>query len=287
MCIRDRVGPVAGNISDCAAALEVISGHDPRDSTSMDRKDCDFTAALQDDVRGLRVGLPRDYFGEGLDPEVRKAVLEAAQTLREKGASVEEFDLGLVEYAMPAYYVIASAEASSKMCIRDRNGLSKKEKRDKAVNLCYVLPMLAIFLVFILYPITQVFYMSFFERKVNGDMIFVGLQNFADLFANPDTPRMFKNTFVWVFVGVAFKLILGLLMALILYKKFLGKKMMTAIMLIPYAMPAAVSCMIWRLMYNPMFGQITQFPVSDTHLVSRRSCRLQWGSCRCSGRRWA
>ena len=146
------------------------------------------------------------------------------------------------------------------------NGLSKKEKRDKAVNLCYVLPMLAIFLVFILYPITQVFYMSFFERKVNGDMIFVGLQNFADLFANPDTPRMFKNTFVWVFVGVAFKLILGLLMALILYKKFLGKKMMTAIMLIPYAMPAAVSCMIWRLMYNPMFGHITQF-LMDTHIL--------------------
>ncbi|MCD7906924.1 MAG: sugar ABC transporter permease [Clostridium sp.] len=146
------------------------------------------------------------------------------------------------------------------------NGLSKKEKRDKAINLLYVLPMLAIFLVFILYPITQVFYMSFFERKVNGTMIFVGLQNFADLFANPDTPRMFKNTFVWVFVGVAFKLILGLLMALILYKKFLGKKMMTAIMLIPYAMPAAVSCMIWRLMYNPMFGHITQF-LMDTHIL--------------------
>lgn len=111
----DQVGPVAGNISDCAAALEAISGHDPRDSTSMDRKDCDFTAALQDDVRGLHVGLPRDYFGEGLDPEVRKAVLDAAQALREKGALVEEFDLGLVEYAIPAYYVIASAEASSNL----------------------------------------------------------------------------------------------------------------------------------------------------------------------------
>ncbi|WP_227161910.1 carbohydrate ABC transporter permease [Enterocloster citroniae] len=108
--------------------------------------------------------------------------------------------------------------------------------------------------------------MSFFERKVNGSMIFVGLQNFADLFANPDTPRMFKNTFLWVFVGVAFKLLLGLFMALILYKKFLGKKMMTAIMLIPYAMPAAVSCMIWRLMYNPMFGHITQF-LMDTHIL--------------------
>ena len=146
------------------------------------------------------------------------------------------------------------------------NGFSKKEKHDRAVNLLYVLPMLAIFLLFILYPITQVFYMSFFERKVNGSMIFVGLQNFADLFANPDTPRMFKNTFLWVFVGVAFKLLLGLFMALILYKKFLGKKMMTAIMLIPYAMPAAVSCMIWRLMYNPMFGHITQF-LMDTHIL--------------------
>lgn len=114
-------------------------------------------------------------------------------------------------------------------------GLSKKEARDKAVNLLYVLPMLAIFLFFILYPITQVFYMSFFERKVNGDMLFVGLKNFTDLFTNPDTPRMFKNTFVWVFIGVAMKLLLGLGMALVLYRKFLGKKMMTAIMLIPYA----------------------------------------------------
>ncbi len=149
------------------------------------------------------------------------------------------------------------------------SGLSKKERRDKGVNLLYVLPMLAIFLVFIIYPITQVFYMSFFERKVNGEMLFVGLRNFIDLFTNPDTPRMFTNTFVWVFVGVAFKILLGLLMALVLYKKFLGKKMMTAIMLIPYAMPAAVSCMIWRLMYNPMFGHITQF-LMDTHLMSQR-----------------
>ena len=66
-----------------------------------------------DDVKGMRIGIPRDYFGEGLDPEVKEAILAAAKVLEEKGAIVEEFDLSLVEYAIPAYYVIACAEASS------------------------------------------------------------------------------------------------------------------------------------------------------------------------------
>jgi len=148
------------------------------------------------------------------------------------------------------------------------NGLAKRERREKIVNLIYILPMLIIFVTFILYPITQVFYMSFFERKINGDMVFVGLGNFVSLFTSPDTPRMFQNTFVWVVVGVFFKLLLGLGLALVLYRKFLGKRVMTAIMLIPYAMPAAVSCMIWRLMYNPMFGHIIQF-LRDLHILDR------------------
>ena len=111
----DQIGPVARDVTDCAAILEAIASHDPRDSTSMARADCDFTSALQDDVRGLRVGLPCSYFGEGLDPEVRAAVYRAADVLKEGGAVVEEFDLGLVDYAIPAYYVIASAEASSNL----------------------------------------------------------------------------------------------------------------------------------------------------------------------------
>ena len=111
----DQIGPVARDVADCAAILEAIASHDPRDSTSMVRADCDFTSALQDDVRGLRVGLPCSYFGEGLDPEVRAAVYRAADVLKEGGAVVEEFDLGLVDYAIPAYYVIASAEASSNL----------------------------------------------------------------------------------------------------------------------------------------------------------------------------
>ena len=117
-----------------------------------------------------------------------------------------------------------------------------KARREKWLNLLYVLPMMMIFLAFIIYPITQVFQMSFYERKVNGEMLFVGLRNFVDLFTNSDTPRMFLNTFIWVFAGTGLKLLIGLLLALILYQSFPGKKALTAIMLIPYAMPAAVSC---------------------------------------------
>ncbi len=111
----DQIGPVAKDVTDCAAVLEVISSHDKKDSTSVERQDTDFTSSLVDDVRGMRIGLPRDYLGEGLDPEVKAEVLKAAETLKEKGAIVEEFDLSLVEYAIPAYYVIASAEASSNL----------------------------------------------------------------------------------------------------------------------------------------------------------------------------
>ena len=111
----DQIGPVAKDVTDCAAILEAVSSYDKKDSTSMERKDLDFTSALVDDVRGLRIGIPRDYFGEGLDSEVKEAVLKAAQVLAAKGAVVEEFDLSLVEYAIPAYYVIASAEASSNL----------------------------------------------------------------------------------------------------------------------------------------------------------------------------
>lgn len=111
----DQIGPVAKDVSDCAAVLEAISSYDKKDSTSLKREDCDFTSALVDDVQGMRIGIPRDYLGEGLDEEVKAAVLAAAKALAAKGAVVEEFDLSLVEYAIPAYYVIAAAEASSNL----------------------------------------------------------------------------------------------------------------------------------------------------------------------------
>lgn len=111
----DQIGPIAKDVSDCAALLEVIASHDEKDSTSVLRQDYDFTEALKDDVKGMKIGIPKDYFGEGLDEEVKEALLAAAKALEEKGAIVEEFDLGLVEYAIPAYYVIAAAEASSNL----------------------------------------------------------------------------------------------------------------------------------------------------------------------------
>lgn len=111
----DQIGPLTKNVEDCAAVLEVIASYDKKDSTSLKRDDTDFTAALTEDVRGMRIGIPQDYFKEGLDGEVRAAVLKAAEVLKDKGAIVEEFDLSLVDYAIPTYYTIASAEASSNL----------------------------------------------------------------------------------------------------------------------------------------------------------------------------
>ena len=111
----DQIGPLTKDVEDCAAVLETLASHDPKDSTSVSRADTDFTTALTRDVEGLRIGIPNDYLGEGLDGEVRTAVLQAAEVLEKKGASVERFDLSLVEYAIPAYYTIAAAEASSNL----------------------------------------------------------------------------------------------------------------------------------------------------------------------------
>jgi aspartyl-tRNA(Asn)/glutamyl-tRNA(Gln) amidotransferase subunit A len=111
----DQIGPLCKDVTDCAAILECISSHDEKDSTSMYRSDTDFTTALVNDVQGMKIGIPRDYFGDGLDPEVKESVLAAAKVLESRGAIVEEFDLSLVDYAIPAYYTIASAEASSNL----------------------------------------------------------------------------------------------------------------------------------------------------------------------------
>ena len=111
----DQIGPVAKDVTDCATILETIASYDSKDSISVKRDDYNFTEALVEDVKGLKIGIPKDYFGEGLEPEVKEAILKAVDVLKDKGAIVEEFDLSLVEYAIPAYYVIASAEASSNL----------------------------------------------------------------------------------------------------------------------------------------------------------------------------
>ncbi len=111
----DQIGPIARDTADCAAVLEAITSYDRKDSTSMERKDTDFTAALVNDVKGMKLGIPRDYLADGIDEEVKASILAAVEVYRAQGAVVEEIDLGLVEYAIPAYYVIAAAEASSNL----------------------------------------------------------------------------------------------------------------------------------------------------------------------------
>lgn len=111
----DTVGPIARNVSDCAAVLEAITSYDKKDATSVRHRDYGFTQALLADVKGLRIGIPRSYFTGELCAEIKEAVLDAAKTFEENGAFVEEFDLGLTEYAVLAYYVIACAEASSNL----------------------------------------------------------------------------------------------------------------------------------------------------------------------------
>ena len=111
----DQMGPVARSAADCAAVLDIIQGKDPYDATSLSGCYGNLLSSLSGDVKGLRIGLPTDCFGEGLDPEVRQAVLDVAQVLKSRGAIVEEFSLPIMEYVVPAYYIIACAETSSNL----------------------------------------------------------------------------------------------------------------------------------------------------------------------------
>ncbi len=111
----DQIGPLTKDVRDAAAVLDIISAHDEKDSTSVDLPPEGFLAGLDGNVKGMRIGIPSDYLREGLDPEVKRCVLAAAEEFKSLGAEVEEFSLGMVEYAIPAYYIIASAEASSNL----------------------------------------------------------------------------------------------------------------------------------------------------------------------------
>lgn len=144
----------------------------------------------------------------------------------------------------------------------------KRDNIIKTTNLLYVLPMLIFFGVFILSPIIQVFENSFLQIKANGDVEYIQFDNYIKFFNSKDASMVLKNTFIWVFVGVAAKILIGLLMALVLYNNFVGKRVLTGVMLIPYAMPAAVSCVVWRLMYHPTFGHITQL-LLDLNILER------------------
>ncbi len=129
----DQVGPLTKDVTDCATVLNAIAGHDPRDSTSIPDNRPDYYLGLADGVRGLRVGMPSEYFGEGVDGEVRRVVNEAVGVLEGLGAVVDEVSLPSTAYALAAYYIIAPSECSANLARYDgvKYGLSVQESGDR------------------------------------------------------------------------------------------------------------------------------------------------------------
>lgn len=128
----DQIGPLTKDVTDCALVLNVIAGHDPRDSTSVPGERPDYTQFLKEDIRGLRIGIPREYLAEGLDSGVREVLEKACAVLKEAGAEVAETSLPHSAYALPTYYLIAPAEASSNLARYDgvRYGYRAEDVKD-------------------------------------------------------------------------------------------------------------------------------------------------------------
>src|SRR5213079_3049120 len=125
----DQVGPIAREVADVAVVLEAIAGHDPADSTASPRPVPSYAAALDGSVRGLRLGLPREYFVEGMQPDVERGVRAAVAELERLGAAVEPVSLPHTEYAIATYYLIATAEASSNLARYDGIRYGLREPR--------------------------------------------------------------------------------------------------------------------------------------------------------------
>ena len=111
----DQIGPITKDVEDCAMLLNVITGHDEKDSTSENREKVDYTLSLKNNVKGMKIGIPKEFYGEGLQPEVKQKLEEAIEKYKELGAEVEEFSLDIANYALATYYIIACAEASSNL----------------------------------------------------------------------------------------------------------------------------------------------------------------------------
>lgn len=129
----DQIGPITRDMTDCALMLNAITGYDPLDSTSVQTEGPDFREALVDDIQGLRIGIPREYFGVGLDDRVLRVVNEAVSVFEQRGARVEEVTLPHTDYALPAYYIIAPAEASSNLARYD--GVRYGHRSEDAENI--------------------------------------------------------------------------------------------------------------------------------------------------------
>ncbi len=128
----DQIGPITKDVYDSAMLLNIITGHDDRDTTSSNQEKVDYTKCLKNDVKGLKIGVPKEFFGEGINEEVKEKLEEAIETYKELGAEVEEFSLDIAKYSLATYYIIACAEASSNLGRFDgiRYGYRAKEFKD-------------------------------------------------------------------------------------------------------------------------------------------------------------
>lgn len=131
----DQIGPITRDVTDCALVMNAIAGHDHRDSTSFDGEIPDFTKSLGQDVKGLKIGLPTEYFGAGLDPEVDKVLKKAIAQLQALGAEVVEVSLPHTEYALATYYLLATAEASSNLARYDGVGFGHRSAGDNIIDM--------------------------------------------------------------------------------------------------------------------------------------------------------
>ena len=128
----DQIGPITKDVYDSAMLLNIITGHDERDTTSSNQEKIDYTKCLKNDVKGLKIGVPKEFFGEGINEEVKESLEKAIETYKELGAEVEEFSLDIAKYSLATYYIIACAEASSNLGRFDgiRYGYRAKEFND-------------------------------------------------------------------------------------------------------------------------------------------------------------
>lgn len=128
----DQIGPITKDVRDSAILLNILTGYDEKDSTSINKEKIDYTRELKEDINGMKIGVPKEFFGEGINSEVKESLEKAIETYRQMGAEVEEFSLNIAEYALATYYIIACAEASSNLGRFDgiRYGYRAKEYKN-------------------------------------------------------------------------------------------------------------------------------------------------------------
>ena len=187
----DQIGPLTRTVKDNALVLEAISGYDHRDSTSVNVPVPNYYQQINGNIKGLKIALPVEYLGDGIDPEIRKAVLKAAEQYRALGATVEEVSLPYSKYGIPAYYIIASSEASSNLQRFDGIRYGHRSAEAKTLEDLYVMSRTEGFgmevkrrIMLGTFSLSSGYYDAYFKKA--GQVRTLIKQDFANVFANYD-----------------------------------------------------------------------------------------------------